>query len=110
MDDARRAGLLAYCRIDELAPGEDVILEGMYLDAVAYLTQAGVEEPAAGTPRAAQYDLLVNAMVLDSWDNRGSQSAGVNLTENPAFRRRLTQMKLTGPVSIPDTGAARWEG
>lgn len=100
----RRDALMSYCRIDELAPGEEAVLEGMYWDAVAYMEQAGVSQPPEGTPRAAQYHQLVSAMVLDAWDNRGSQTAGAALAENPAFRRRLIQIKLTEPVPVSGTG------
>lgn len=89
----RMARLLAYCRIDELGPGEDALLEDMVLSAVNYMAQAGISEPAEGTPRRAQYDLCVNALVLDAWDHRGSQ--GASLAENQAFRRMLNQLKWT---------------
>ena len=102
LTDARRAALMAYCRIDELVDGEAALLESLYEDATAYLAEAGVSEPDAGTGRAAQYDQCVNALVLDAWDHRGSQTAGQALVENPAFRRRLNQLKLTEPV--PDSG------
>lgn len=98
MDAARKASLMRYCRIDELADGEEQLLEGMYQDAVGYLTGAGIAVPDSGTARGAQFDQMVNALVLDSWDNRGSQTAGYSLMENPAFRRRMTQLKLTQPV------------
>lgn len=104
LSEARRARLMAYCRIDELGPGEDVVLEGMYLSAVEYLAGAGVGEPDPGTGRRANFDQAVDAMVLDAWDNRGSQTAGVAMQENPAFRRLINQLKLTEPVSELDTG------
>ena len=99
LTDERRAALLAYCRIDELDAGDAALLESLYEDAAAYMAEAGVSEPDAGTGRAAQYDQCVNAMVLDAWDHRGTQTAGQALVENPAFRRRLNQLKLTEPVS-----------
>ena len=99
LTDERRAALLAYCRIDELDAGEAALLESLYEDAAAYMAEAGVSEPDAGTGRAAQYDQCVNAMVLDAWDHRGTQTAGQALVETPAFRRRLNQLKLTEPVS-----------
>ena len=102
LTDARRAALLAYCRIDELEDDEAALLDSLYEDATAYLAEAGVSEPDAGTGRAAQYDQCINALVLDAWDHRGSQTAGQALVENPAFRRRLNQLKLTEPV--PDSG------
>ena len=102
LTDERRTALMAYCRIDELADGEAALLESLYEDAAAYLAEAGVSEPDAGTGRAAQYDQCINALVMDAWDHRGSQTAGQALVENPAFRRRLNQLKLTEPV--PDSG------
>ena len=93
---------MAYCRIDELGPGEEDLLAGMYDAAVSYMEQAGVSQPADGTERRAQYDLCIKAMVLSDWDSRGAASAGT-IYENPAFRRRLNQLKRTEPVSDLDT-------
>ena len=97
MDAARFAQLLAYCRLDaeELSEADKVLLEGMYDSAVSYMTQAGVPVPESGTPRRAQYDQVVNSLVLSTWEQRGSQSEGIDLTENPVFRRQLVQLKLT---------------
>lgn len=100
MTEERRAELLAYCRIDDLAPEEEPIFEGMYQAAVNYMDQAGIAEPFPGTPRRAQYDLCVNALVLDAWDRRGTISSGGNsyaAAENRAFRQTLNQLKLTEP-------------
>lgn len=91
---------MAYCRIDELAPGEESVLDGMYQAAVSYMEQAGVSEPEEGTPRRGQYDLCVNALVLDSWDRRGTMDSGkgtYQVTDNISFRRTLNQLKLTEP-------------
>ena len=95
----RKAALLAYCRIDDLSGDDAELLESMYFDAVDYLADAGVSAPEEGSGRAAKYDQCVNALVLDAWDHRGTQTAGQALVENPAFRRRLNQLKLTEPVS-----------
>ena len=97
MDAARFDQLLAYCRLDaeELSKSDKVLLEGMFADAEAYMETAIGKKPNANTPHRAQYEHLVNAMVLDSWENRGAQAVGVSLSENPAFRRRLNQLKLT---------------
>jgi len=106
LPEERKAGLLAYCRIDELTPGEETLLEALYDAAVGYMTQAGVREPETGTPRRAQYDLCVNYLVLDSWDRRDVSFVGTIQTDNPAFRRLLNQLKLTEPdVSESDTSA-----
>ena len=72
----KRPALLAYCRIDAPEPEELALLDVLYDSAVAYMTQAGVTAPADGTPRAAQYDLCVNAMVLDAYDQRSVSLPG----------------------------------
>lgn len=97
---------MAYCRIDELTPEEEPILEGMYYDAAAYMLQAGIAEPEEGTPRRAQYELCINRLVLDAWDCRGTSAEerlSASIMENRAFRRTINQMKLTEPVSKLDT-------
>lgn len=98
LTDERRAALLAYCRIDELDAGEAALLESLYGAAVAYMEQAGVSEPAEETPRRAQYDLAVNYLVLNSYDQRETAVSGTIVSENPAFRRIMNQLKLTEPV------------
>lgn len=103
-NDAVKARLMAYCRIDALEEGEELLLQGIYEAAVSYMEQAGISEPAAGTPRRAQYDLCVNCMVLDSWDHRDMKEPANQVTENVAFRRMLNQLKFSeGTVSDSDT-------
>lgn len=100
MTEERRAALMAYCRMDDLGPGGGELLESFYQAAVNYMTQAGIAEPEIGTPRRAQYDLCVNALVLDSWDRRGTTTSGggaYTAVENVSFRRTLNQLKLTEP-------------
>ncbi len=99
LSDTRKTSLMAYCRIDELGPGEDQLLEDIYHDAVSYLAGAGVAQPPAYTERRAQYDMCINALVLDAWDNRGTQFAGYSVVDNPAWQRKKNQLKLTEPVS-----------
>lgn len=99
LTEARKAALMAYCRIDELAEGEDLLLKTFYESAVSYMAQAGISEPEADSPRRAQYDLCVNALVLTDWDNRDMASAD-SICENPAFRRRLNQLKLTEQSNV----------
>ena len=110
----RRAALLAYCRIDDLLPEEAPIFEGMYWAAVAYMAGAGVLEPERDTPRWYQYDLCVKRLVLDSWDRRGASESGKtssDLSENPAFRKTLNQLKRTEPVIIvPDVSDSDTSG
>lgn len=102
--DELKARLMAYCRIDALEEGEELLLQGLYNAAVSYMEQAGVSEPKEDTPRRAQYDLCVNYLVLDGYDRRDVPIPGTIVSDNPMFRRMLTQLKLTEPaVSESDT-------
>lgn len=103
LTEDRRARLLAYCRIEEPTDEELLTLEGLYDAAVGYLEGAGISPPASGTPRAAQYDLCVNYLVLDGYDRRDVTITGTIVADNPAFRRLINQLKLTEPVSNLDT-------
>lgn len=99
----RKAALLAYCRIDELTAAEEPVFDGMVQAAESYMEQAGIAGPEEGTLRRAQYNLCVNALVLDSWDRRGSMDGGkgsYQATDNPAFRQTINQLKLTEPVPL----------
>lgn len=104
LTDEWRTALMAYCRLDELDDGDLILMEELYAGAVSYMEDAGIGEPAEETARRGKYDLCVNALVLDAWDNRGTQTAGHSMADNPAFRRILNQLKLTEPVSNSDTG------
>lgn len=120
MSPARRAALLAYCRLEpeELTAEEQDLLSALYAYAVGYMEQAGIAEPETETPRRAQYDLCVNALVLDAWDRRGTaaQERGTYTTvENVSFRRLLNQLKLTEPlpgsiVDVSDLDTSTGEG
>ncbi len=103
LTDARKAELLAYCRIDAVETGEAALIQTLYDSALGYIDQAGVSEPAAGTPRRAQYDLCVNYLVLDAYDRRDMTITGTTVAENPAFRRIMNQLKLSEPVSESGT-------
>jgi hypothetical protein len=104
LTEVRRAELLAYCKLTEFAedPEVEALIGTYYGAAAAYMAQAGISEPPVGTPRRAQYDLCVNAMVLDSWDRREISVSGT-VSENPAFRRVMNQLKMTENVSNLDT-------
>lgn len=95
--EEKLAGLLAYCRIDEPDETELALLDTLYDAAVGYLDNAGVSQPKAGTPRAAQYELSINSLVLDAYDRREATTSGA-LSDNPAFRRLIVQLKLTEPA------------
>lgn len=96
-NDELKARLMAYCRIDALEEGEELLLQGLYNAAVSYMEQAGVSEPKEETPRRAQYDLCINALVLDGYDRRGAQVEG-SVSDNPQLRRMIVQLKLTEPA------------
>ena len=96
LTDDRRDGLLAYCRIEEPTPEELLTLETLYDAAVGYMEGAGITQPPEGTTRRAQYDLCVNFMVLRDFDLRDAEVTGA-IQDNPAFRRLITQLKLTEP-------------
>ena len=103
MDAERLVLLAAYCKVDLSVPEDKRLLERMYLAAVGYMSGAGVAMPENGTPRCAQYDQVVDAMVLDAWDNRGSQALVNPPSENPSFRSLMNQLKQTEPV-VPKSG------
>lgn len=103
LSSERQVTLKAYCRIDAEETCDDALIQGLYDSAVNYMEQAGVRIPAADSGRRAQYDLCINYLVLDAYDRRDMMLSGA-LTENPAFRRIMNQLKLTEPVSDSDTG------
>ena len=96
LTEERLASLLAYCRIEEPTEEELLTLEGLYDAAVGYMEGAGISPPDPGTARCAQYDLCGNFMVLRDFDLRDAQVAST-IQDNPAFRRLITQLKLTEP-------------
>lgn len=111
LTDERRASLLAYCKLTEFGDDQEVLalLETFYGAAVGYLAQAGISPPPKGTARRAQYDLCINHLVLDSWENREVAYTGTVTVDNPVFRRIVNQLKLTEPedVSNLDTSSGK---
>lgn len=99
LSEARRASLLAYCRLTELAddPEVETLLPALYAAAAGYLENAGVSLPEEGTPRRAQYDLAVNYLVLDAYERREASVVATVAADNPAFRRLVNQLKLSEP-------------
>lgn len=93
----RRAALLAYCKLTELAddPEVELLLPALYEAAVGYMEGAGIAPPEPHTPRAAQYDLCVNYLALWTYEQRDACGEGSAAPDNPVFRRMLTQLKLT---------------
>ena len=97
LTEDRLAALLAYCKLTELADDPEVqtLIPVLYEAAVGYMANAGVDVPESGTARAAQYDLAVNYLVLDAWERREASMVATVVADNPAFRRLVTQLKLT---------------
>ena len=91
----RKASLLAYCKLTEMADDPEVaaLIPALYDAAVGYLENAGVSPPEAGTPRAAQYDLCVNYLVLDAWERRETSMVATVVADNPMFRNLINQLK-----------------
>ena len=93
-----KARLISYCKIDELSEDDLKGLTRFYFGAVSYMTNAGISEPKEGTPRRAQYDGLVDALVLHKWDHRGRQVVGQELKDSPAFTDEIILLQSTEPV------------
>ena len=106
LTEARKAALLAYCKLTELAddPAVQAMIPAFYEAAVGYMDGAGVTEPKEGTARRAQYDLCVNAMVLDSWEHRDLKEPASQVSENVVFRRMLSQLKHTEVSNLNTEG------
>lgn len=98
LSEKRMTSLLAYCKLTELADDPEVqeLIPVIYASAVEYMAGAGVSEPTE-EGRKASFDLLVNRLVLDAWDRRSIFVTGAAISENPAFRQILNQLKLTEP-------------
>ena len=97
LTEKRRVELLAYCHLTELADDPEVqtLIPVLYDAAVGYMENAGVSVPESGTTRAALYDLCVNYMVANAWDQRDATVVATVVADNPVFRRYLGQLKLT---------------
>ena len=56
LTEERKAALLAYCKLTELAddPEVEVLIPAFYEAAVGYMDGAGVTEPQEGTARRAK--------------------------------------------------------
>lgn len=54
--------------------------------------------------REEDYDLCVNAMVLDSWEHRDLKEPASQVSENVVFRRMLNQLKHTEVSNLNTEG------
>ena len=90
--------VLAYCREPEPDAESLLVLNQAWDSSAAYLEGAGVSQPPAeNIARAALWLSVMCAMVLDEYDQRGGQFTEGKLQDNPVFRRKLNQLKLTEP-------------
>lgn len=108
LTDARKAEILAYCRIDAL-DDDAVLIPGFYSASVGYMAGAGVSIPQADTDRRALYDQCINYLVLDKYERRNMTITGTIVAENPEFVRMKNQLKLTEPEPVPDLGTGTGE-
>ena len=96
------AAVMAYCGVvgpDDPAvpaPADRVCLDIAWDAAAAYLLEAGVAEPPEEEPRHALWLEVMLAMTLDGFDQRGGQFDAGKLEDNPVFRRKLVQLKVSG--------------
>lgn len=96
------AQVMAYCGVvgpetpDVPAPADRLCLDLAWDAAAAYLLEAGVPEPAPEVPRYALWLEVMLAMTLDGFDQRGGQFDAGKLEDNPVFRRKLVQLKVSG--------------
>lgn len=90
-----KTAVFAYCREvedEETLPAMTVAWDA----AVGYLEGAGVTRPGPeNAGRLALWLSVMLAMVLDEYDQRGAQFDAGKLQDNPVFRRKLTQLKLS---------------
>lgn len=97
------AACMRYMRVEDTE--EEPAVLAVLLSAREYLAGAGVAVPAAGSSRRSLYDTAAHALALDYYEQRGGVLERASVTDNPAFRRTLNQLKLTEPpVSELDTG------
>ena len=101
MDETRKLELMAYCHLDDLSKEDELLLESFFYGAEEYLLGADVPEPK-NTGKKAIYDLVVNAMVNDAWDNRRSTVTG-QLFENPVWNRMKNQLKFSARAEAAES-------
>lgn len=95
MDADKLARMKAYMRVTDNE--NDDLIAALYRAATSYLLNAGIQEPEPETPRAAQYELAIWALALDAYDRRERTITGTIVSDNPAFRMLINQLKLGEP-------------
>ena len=98
MNEERLALLKAYCKLDDLSTTDEKLLLRFYSEAIGYMSGAGVSEPSrdADPARADLFDSVVDALVLDAWDNRRPSVTG-QLFANLVWNGKKNQLKFTEP-------------
>ena len=88
---AQLAAVKSYMRID--GSEDDAVIKALYIAAVLYLKNAGIEEPSGDS---ALYDLVVWRLTLHYYDHRDSVS---NKDDFPiGLRAKINQLKLMGDI------------
>ncbi len=87
--------VLAYCAIADPSDTDLLVLNDAWDAAAAYLAGAGIQEPPEKDARQPLWFNIMKALTLDNYDQRGAQFEQGKLADNPAFRRQLTQLKLS---------------
>ena len=91
-----RGRVLAFCQEPEPEEVDLLVLDQAWDSAESYLEGAGVTRPGPeNAGRLALWLSVMLAMVLDEYDQRGAQFDAGKLQDNPVFRRKLTQLKLS---------------
>lgn len=88
--------VLAYLREPAPSDGDLRDIHGAWDAAAAYLSGAGVAEPERQDRRWPLWLQVMEALTLDSYDQRGAQFERGQLQENQAVRRMLNQLKFDG--------------
>lgn len=84
---------VAYCRAYARIDGDDMMVRQLCDAAIGYLTTAGCARGIDGTPRAAQYDLCMAALVLHYYDHR--DSVGTEAAIPIGAQNIINQLKLS---------------
>ena len=91
MDAERLESLKAYMIVE--GDDDNKLIEGFYSAAIIYLQNAGVEADLLGDIQQPLYDLVVNGLVLNDYDNREPEASGAISAIDFGLRRKINQLK-----------------
>ena len=94
----------AYCQLPAPDEADLLILNQAWDGAAAYLLGAGITEPEQTAPSWAAWLVVMCALTLDLYDQRGAQFDAGKLADNPTWQRMKNQLKF-GALPSPATGA-----